>query len=402
MNQRERILAISVGALVAALVLWYGTSWLLARFDEKDRRIESLVKDVQKKKKDVAESQAAARRLADYEQRSLPRDPDLAASLYQQWLIRVMEQAQFTDVDVSVGRTVQARNTYNRLTFTVGALGDLGQLVDFLHRFQEMDWLHRIELMNVTPLNDSKKLQLSFTITALAVNSAPKSEQLAPRTSEKWKATSLADYRDPILNRNVFGAPNNEPKLDLPSRSTAYLGRTFELSAKATDPDPLDRVTYLLTTNTDPPAKIDAQSGKLTWTPKSKGDFSFEIVARDDGLPSKSKSKILQVTVTDPPKPPPPEPKRLAFDHAKYTILTAVISVTNGQEEPGSGQSEIWFHVRPSNEIRKLQVGDKFDIGSVKGEVSEIGVDDAILMVAGKLHRIVKGDSLFDAVADSD
>ena len=60
----------------------------------------------------------------------------------------------------------------------------------------------------------------------------------------------------------------------------------------------------------------------------------------------------------------------------------------------GSGTSQIWFNVRPKGETRILEVGDKFQIGSVKGEVSEIGVDDVLLLVDGKLRRLEVGDTL--------
>lgn len=398
MNGRERLWAGIVGALAACLVAWYAVAAVLGSIDSKRERIEKLTAEVNKKNIDVQKARLATKRLAEYEARSLPPDVDLATSHYHAWLIKLSEQSGL-EPTVSTKKPQSAKNAYRRIGFTVSAAGELPQLVDFLHRFQEMDWLHRIEKLNVTPLNDSKKILIGLDISALALNSAPKSEQLAVRVSEKWKATTLADYRDPILNRNFFGAPNNEPKLDLPSKTSTHLGRTFELPVKASDPDPLDRVTYVISKNADPPAKIDEKSGKLTWSPRAKGDFTFEIVARDDGLPSRSASKTIQVSVTDPPPPKKEEPRKLAFDDAKYTFLTAVILVSNGS---GDGQQEIWLHNRPKGEIRRLRVGDRFEIGSVKGEVSEIGVDQATLLIDGKSHRLAKGDSLASSVATVD
>jgi hypothetical protein len=396
MNPRERLLAIGVGVIVGALVLWYATSSVLGRFEDKDRRIASLTKEVKKKKDDMRKAQLAAKRLKEYEARSLPPDADLAKSLYQAWLNSTIETIGLSDVEVNTLRVTPAKNTYQRLGFSVSAEGDLSQLVEFLYRFHEMDWLHRVDRLTVKPVRNSKKLALDLTISAASVNAAPRSEQLVAKVSESWQGKSLADYRDPILNRNFFGPPNSEPKLDVSASTSTYLGKTFELPVKATDPDPLDRVTYSLVKNVDPPARLDPQTGKLVWTPKAVGDYSFEVAVSDDGLPSKSKSQTIKVSVKEPP---PPEkvveaPKKPSFDLAKYTVLTAVLSVNNN--------AEVWLLVQPTGETRKLQTGDSFEIGSIKGEVSEIGIDDVIVAVDGHEHRLVKGANLLQAVTATD
>src|SRR5207253_2850962 len=142
----------------------------------------------------------------------------------------------------------------------------------------------------------------------------------------------------------------------------------------------------------DESAKLDPKTGKFTWRPKKKGEFAFEFAVKDDGFPNlSSETKRMLITVKDPPKEVAGPPKKPAFDDAKYTVLTAVIDDT--------GTGEIWLNVRPKGETRILQVGDKFEIGSVKGEVSEIGVDDVLLMVGGKLRRLEVGQTL--ALAES-
>jgi Tfp pilus assembly protein PilO len=393
-NQRERLLSILVGAAAVVLVMWYVTSSVFARFEEKDRRIESLSKEVRKKKDEVRKAQLAATRVANYTDRSLPPDADLASSLYQAWLTRLIEQVGLTDTEVTKLRVAQARNTYQRIGFNISAQGNLSQLVEFLYQFQSMDWMHRIDRFSVKPIRNSKQLSLDLTISGLCINGAPRSEQLTIRTAPQWQEKSLAEYREPIVQRNFFSPPNAEPALNVPARSTAYVGKTFELPLQASDPDPLDRVTFALAKNVDPPAKIDSSSGKLTWSPSAVGDYTLEIVASDDGIPSKSKVHTLYVSVQEPPPPVVAAPAKPAFDLAKYTILTAVLGVNE--------RAEMWLLVQPTGETRRLQTGDEFEIGSIKGEVSEIGVDYGVVVVDGKLHRLTKGETLLNAVTPID
>jgi hypothetical protein len=231
-----------------------------------------------------------------------------------------------------------------------------------------------------------------LTVSALSLRSAAPATELVEAVAEKYKESKLADYRDPIINRNFFGAPNRKPQIDLPSRTDATIDRSFELTIKGTDPDAFDKIaSYQLEKSADESAKLDPKTGKFTWRPKQKGDFAFEFSVKDDGLPNlASETKRVLITVKDPPKEVARSPKS-TFDDAKYTVLTAVIDDT--------GTGEIWLNVRPKGEKRVLQVGDKFEIGSVKGEVSEIGVDDVLLMVDGKLRRLEVGDTL--AMGDS-
>jgi hypothetical protein len=396
MNSKERLLAIGVGAIFGALVLWYVTSSVLASYDAKGQRLAAAQKDLQKKQGELRETQQAATRLAQYETRSLPADPDLAKSLYTAWLNEVIDETGLSDVNLTASRATTMKNTYHKLEFIVKSKADLAQVTEFLYRFQERDWLHRLDKVTIKPIRDSKKLQFDFTINALSVNSASKDPQLPDRKLAALESIELAEYRDPILNRNFFGPPNSEPRLEVPTRSSATVGRSFEMTVKATDPDPLDRVTLKLVKNADPPARLDPQSGRFTWTPRRTGEFTFEIVAEDDGLPSKSKTQTVYISVRNPPPPPverprDPEPPKPRFDVAKYTVLTAVLAIND--------EAQVWLMVQPTGETRKLQVGDQFEIGSVKGEIMDIGLDDVILNVGGKIRRMGKGHTLFEAVS---
>ena len=394
MNARERLVAAAIGVVIAGLVAWFATSWYFGKLEARENSLQKLATEVKKKKAEQRNANLAAQRLAKYEERSLPPDAALAKSLYEKWLIQVAQDAKLTGFEhTAKPPTPPVKNTFSRLSFTVKCQGELPQIVDFLYRLQRIDWLHRIDTMNLVPRNDSRKIDATLTISALSLRTAPRASELVEVVSEKSKDTPLAHYSEPIINRNFFSAPNRKPQLDLPSRTDAVIDRTFELTIKASDPDAFDKIaSYTLVKAADDSAKLDPKTGKFSWRPKKKGDFAFEFAVKDDGLPSlTSEVKRMLVTVKDPKPPERVAEKKPSFDDAKYTVLTAVIDDT--------GTGEIWLNVRPKGETRILQVGDKFEIGSVKGEVSEIGVDDVLIMVDGKLRRLEVGQAL--AQADS-
>jgi hypothetical protein len=390
MNPREKLVAAVIGVVIAGVVAWFATSWYFGQLEARENQLQKLTSEVKKRNLEQRAAQQAAKRLARYEQISLPPEAELAKSLYEKWLQQVAAEVQPSlKLDMTAKPPAPVKNTFSRLTFTVKTQGELPQVIDFLYRIQRVDWLHRIESLHLVPQNDSRKIDVTLTISALSVRSAAPMSELAEVVAEKYKETQLADYRDPIINRNFFSAPNRKPQLDLSPRIEATVDKSFEQTIKATDPDPLDKIaSYTLVKADDESARLDPKTGKFTWRPKSKGEFAFEVAVRDDGLPSQtSEVKRMLITVKDPQA----AAKKPAFDDAKYTVLTAVIDDT--------GTAEIWLNVRPKGETRVLQVGDKFEIGSVKGEVSEIGVDDVLLIVDGKLRRLEVGQAL--AQADS-
>jgi hypothetical protein len=393
MNPREKMIAAAIGVVLAGVLAWFALGWYFGEIDAREQKLQTAKSDLAKKKTEQRNAQLASKRLASYEERSLPPDPELAKSLYEKWLLQIAAEVEpkLPATPSIVGKLPSpvVKNTYSRLTFTVKLRGELPQVVDFLYRLQRVDWLHRIDSMNLTPQNDSRLIDVTLNISALSVTTAPRVSELKELVGEKYKDGSLADYSEPILNRNFFGAPNQPPQLDLASRTDATIDRSFELAVKATDPDVFDRVQYEMTASGDPSAKFDPKTGKLSWRPRAKGEFKFEFQAKDDGLPPRSSPpKTVTITVKDPPKVVE-GPKKPGFDDAKYTVLTAVIENT--------GEGEIWLNVRPKGETRVLQVGDKFQIGTVKGEVSEIGTDDVLLLIDGKLRRLEVGQTLVAA-----
>lgn len=393
MNPRERLLAIAIGGVAAAILGYFALSYVAGQFSKRSADIARLESDIKKFKDQVFSGQLAAKKISQYEARSLPPDVELARTQYQDWLLGEIQEAGLAEPDVSFKTKMPEGDLFVRQTFSVSAQGTLPQIIDWLHVFYSEDWLHRITLLRLKPIKESKQIELVCTVEALSLKRAKPTSQLESRPSKRLALANYKAYHDTIAGRNLFGPANTAPRITVSGSRDVYLGRTAELTVKGTDPDPLDRLRYRLVQAPDPAAKFDDEKGKLTWSPKALGKYEFVFEAMDDGLPSKPSNQekfVLNVT-----EQPPAQPARLDFDHARFTVLTAVIDL--------DGKGEVWLHVRPLGRTIKLHQGDEFQVGSIKGRVASIGEFDFSFTSDGKLRKLLKGNVLEQAqvVADA-
>jgi hypothetical protein len=233
---------------------------------------------------------------------------------------------------------------------------------------------------------------VTCTIEALSLRRAKDTDQLELRPGKRLALTSRQAYHDAIGNRNLFGPANAAPKITISGSKDVYIGRAAELTIKGADPDTLDKLRYKLVQSPDESAKFDEEKGRLSWSPKETGKYEFVFEAIDDGLPNKTSNRekvVLNVT-----EQPPAQKPKLDFDHARFTVLTAVLDL--------NGKGEIWLDVRPLDQTLKLHQGDAFEIGSIKGQVAEIGLHDFSFISDGKLRKLAKGNILEQAQVIAD
>jgi hypothetical protein len=388
MNSRERILAVSVGGAVGLIVLFWSWSMLSGMYKFRSTEIAKLEQSLAAERRLERQTIEAQSRMRNYEDRSLPPVPSVARSAYQTWLIELFDKADMSQPIVTVGRGKEEKNLFTSQLFTVHGKGPLPQVVKLLHGFYRADFMHRITKLNLKPIKDSKDLDLILDVEILSLDRAPPTAVLKERPSERLALAKQEDYVRIISERNIFGPPNRPPQLAA-GEQKAIRGRSVDIAVRGSDPDKLDKLSYKLVKSGATDARLDPTSGKLAWTPRTNGKYEFLVRATDDGWPAKSsKDELLVVTVEDPPPEPP---KRLAFDDAKFTVLTAVIDM--------SGTGQVWLSIRPKGQTLKLGVGDKFEVGSVKGTVVSIGDGDFTFESDGKEHKLTKGGILEQAVS---
>ena len=384
MNQRERMLAMIVGSVGVLLGLWFAWSYVDGQFRTRRTKISALESDILKFKKQAMQGQRARSKLTDYEARSLPPNQEMARSLYQDWLLAQVGKAGLTEQQIEAKAAQREGDLYVSQPFVVSGKATLPQLIDFLHAFYSVDYLHRVRTMMLKPIKDSKQIDVTLHIDAVSLANAPEATALHGRPSQRLALPKKEDYYKSILGRNLFGPANRPPALSIDGSKTVTINRPTAITAKGTDSDRLDRVKYRLIETDATDAKLDPTTGKLSWTPKALGKRKFVIEAYDDGYPSRTDREELVLNVVDPPPPTVaarPDPDVFTgFDKSKYTVLSGVVDV--------SGQSEVWLHNRPDGQMLKLRVGDDFEIGSIKGTVEAIDESSFTFVSKGKLRKL--------------
>jgi len=219
MKKREKMLA---AGLVGILVLWQGSvmlnKFVFAPVSERQEDIAARDKRVFNKKRELNISDDAARKLKDWKKRSLPPDPVVATSLYQNWLIEQTAKASLTNPTVTPNKFMQPKgDTYSVISATIKAQGTLERLCDFLYEFRRSGLLHRVARMTLAT-DDHKgdpKLEIELTVEGLSLKDAParstlfSDDKLADLPIEK----PLRDRKtySQLLAKNLFVRGYNGP-----------------------------------------------------------------------------------------------------------------------------------------------------------------------------------------------
>lgn len=312
LQPREKKLAMIVGVLGGVVLLWLGVGGIIGAFRGRQSQIDALQRDVQQKTNRQMQAAAINEQFYDWGKRSLPRDRELARTLYQSWLVAGLADAKLAGVQVEPGRSTQLaitnpsggakREVYTKIPYTVRAQGSPAAIVRWLSAFSQADHLHLIRDLSLQSQAKGSDLQLTAAVEALVLEEADRADKLATTTGARLDAVRAAAESKTILDRNLFAAyvPPIPPK---------------------------------------PPAP--------------------------------------------PAKTPPPPP---AFDVAKYTFVTSIVSVDS---EP-----QAWLFVRPTNQLLKLRAGDAVQIGQFNGKLVRIGAAEIEIEHDGKRRRVALGKSL--------
>lgn len=205
MTQREIKLT---AAVAVAGALWAGSEGL-KRYRAAVDRNTTIQADAATALDDanfaVKRGERARRRLQDWKARSLPTNPYVAESLYQDWLRKQLTEAglKVTKLADSAPRTRSAH--YGELSVAIEAEGDLPQLADFLYRFYTAPHLHRISAATISANKDAGKLTAAFNVDALILADGPRADALAEGPPQPLPHT-LDEFRKRLMDRNLFAA----------------------------------------------------------------------------------------------------------------------------------------------------------------------------------------------------
>ena len=389
MNSREKILAAGVGVIATLFVGRSFVSSIQDGFEKKTQLIESLEKKKSDQEFQITAGNVASKKLNSLVNKSLPRIEETARADYQRWLITLGDESQLkTPSPLCAGEVNEKDSPYQVIKFNLKGTGTIETAAQLLYGFYAKDYLHRISKFDMSPLPNSAEpdqLNISLDCEVLALKMA-KDKQDPPTGISNRVAKSLEEYKQPILERNLFAPTNQPPQLEAKKSIEAKIGLRLEHTVEAKESDPNQRVTYELVGDIPKGLQIESDSGKMTWTSNELGEYQVNVQATDNGIPKRSAKQLLTVKVSPlPPVPPAP----IQFDVASQAMVTALIVGLNGPEA--------WILSKTESKTYKLVKGDQLKLGGVNGLVKEVGANYVELETEGRRWLVGLDETLADA-----
>lgn len=202
----------SVFGLYGADQLYRG--WIEEPRQELTANIDKLSNDIQKDNQTRFAAQKAAKRLDEYQHRALPADPAIAKSLYQQWLLEMVDRYELASASVDASqpapieiksRTKKGKRVRvgHRIDYSVRGQTTLTKLTAFLDAFRRASHLQKIRSVSLNPLGNDGRLDVNLSIQVLCLDDAASDSALSD-----WIITEEASEQlsqgDVLVQRNPF------------------------------------------------------------------------------------------------------------------------------------------------------------------------------------------------------
>jgi hypothetical protein len=336
-------------------------------------------------------------RLNALAQRSLPHDQSAAQTSYKAWLFRLMEtEIGLQDVKITSDPIRNFGEVYDQHTFRVSCDGSLQQLTEFLYKFYAKKSLHEVSSIAVKP-KGYNFLGVAVQIDAIAViEDLQRGSINDVAVSDQLEFGGLEEYLTLMTNRNIFGPENLEPRFSGDSRIAATVGqsKSVTLTRNPGTNEQLNQSVNFKIDNDDLPAGLVAsiRDNRLTVRADNVGEYKVRVSASDTGLPVKTVFREFVVNVEKQPERviPPARPLPPKFDIAQLAFFTSTVQINN--------HVEVWILRRDINEMVKLTIGDRVDIGDVVGTIREISQKEMLIVTDSEDTLLVKaGQSLANA-----
>ncbi|MEZ6134054.1 MAG: hypothetical protein R3C53_03990 [Pirellulaceae bacterium] len=387
MTPREKILALGVGAIVGGAGIFYGIDSMRAGLEDKRTTAENAKLSYEKAEMIIASGFVAGDKFNKLKAKSLPADEELLATQYSQWLLQLGKESGLRELAVNPLSSEQG-GSYKAFKFSLTGKCSEEQVIDLLGKFYDKDYLHTIEKLSLLPNpNAAGEVNVTLDAKALKLNGAG-SNQPPSKESSGRLAMQIDEYKQKIMNRNLFSPPNQAPSLATSRTQEIPRGQPWRLKLEGKDPEN-HRVEFeLVSTELPPGMKFSRQ--EFSWSPSENGEYEVTVRAKDNGWPSQTSEEKLTFKVVDPPvvakveKPP-------EFDKATQAFVTAIMG--------GRGGSEGWLRSRIDGETIHLKEGEEFEVGSIKAKVLSVNINEDFveLETDGKRWTIGMDTSLAEA-----
>ena len=403
LSEREKKLALAVVCLLPMLLLFFGWWSFNSRYISGKTSLTSLDNQIKaEKQKSLDAMSAGVRRSFYYTNHSFPTNKK-NITRYQDWLEKSIRDngLDFKTIDKPKqskltfrGEDGQGLSTVaDKFDFNFDATGTLDQILKFVYEFEQVDLLHKIKTLTITPLDSSEgpvRCKAALKVEVLSLVEAEASRDFLERTRELPR--KLDSYMDVVLSRNIFGPANTAPTLKI-GRKTFREDDEISFLLSGRDSDKSDTLSYeLLDAGGIEGAKIEVSSkGKATFESSKLdiGEYEIKVAVSDNGLPSKTTEAIGKIVVNEKRKPredPPEEPPR------KNIGETAITRVAKNKD----AVETVKIKVRTTGEVFVLGIGEDFELDGKTWTVRELDTVKATVTLAtdGKLLEFRPGNFL--------
>lgn len=215
MNTRTKWLLAGVGVLA---LLYVGDYVYRTYIEEPSRNATVALEKLDKQLQDAADSQLIAKKISQkmegFAGRALPYNPDVARSLYQDWLLKLMERHEMAGISIDASapvpieiksRTTKKKNRLigYRISYSVHGKTSLPKWVNWVRDFESSGHLHKIKSLTLVPLGNGNEIDANLTIEAVSLQAAEREDQLTQwirNPQQEPSASVLASF----VQRNIF------------------------------------------------------------------------------------------------------------------------------------------------------------------------------------------------------
>lgn len=404
MTQRERYLAIAVGVVVALLLANVGFKKITGTLVLKENRVEKAQAELDSLNSAIESGKRAVTKIERLEKRSLPRKAEEAESQYTDWLYQLAKEVGLAKVKViPTGRPQKVvppgAPAGTPEAFTIHEFQLVGEcptdkVVELLAKYYDRDYLHRVKGLKLNPVKQLLNLvNVELTSQAVSLPKVPDKKEPSAEPSGRL-VMSIDQYKQKILERNLFSPPNNPPRIETGRSHDVTIGSPWKLDLEAKDPDG-NSVKFELVTDRDKlPKDLELRGREISWRPTEQTTQEVVIRATDDGWPRKSTELKLALKAVDAP-PPKVETPPTTIDPAKQAFLTGLVSGRLGAQG--------WIRSKAEGISIDIFEGTEIQVGSLKAKVVKINLseDHVELETDGSRWIADMDTSLADAYAKS-
>jgi len=189
-------------------------SWIERPSQQLTAQMDDLSEKLTASKSEQLVAQKQGKRLESLAARALPDDPQLARSLYQQWLLNLIETSELISASVDAAqpipleirsRTKKGKRQLigHRINFSLRGQASLAKLSSFLNAFRKAGHLHKIRAITLNPVGNEGRLDADLSIEVLCLEASTNKQELGD-----WEiadeAVVASNTYDHLVRRNLF------------------------------------------------------------------------------------------------------------------------------------------------------------------------------------------------------